>query len=164
MSGTHACEWSIMVLHVCATEMNRRGLKQYKYTRDLLEMEGRESGMSLSQVPAELQQVQTLLQIKEWEKSLRAHPDREFCDYLLRGMRSGFRVGFHYAHSSSWRVKSNKKSALENAEVVDEYLANELVLGRVIGPLEPALLPAVSGQSFWHDPKEPPARQVVIDC
>ena len=66
----------------------------YAYTRDLLELESRRAVCSLADIPAELQWIRTPLQVHEWERSLRVHPDREFCQFLLRGMTEGFRIGF----------------------------------------------------------------------
>ena len=51
----------------------------------------------------------------------------------MRGMRRGFRLGFDYVVSSCVKEKSNMKSALENEQVVDEYLGKKVALGRVIG-------------------------------
>ena len=34
------------------------------------------------------------------------HPDREYGDYLLRGMKEGFRIGFRYADCAVKRAGS----------------------------------------------------------
>ena len=74
-----------------------------------MEMDRRELGMRLSQLPPELQQINTPLRVEEWENLLRPHPDRQFCEYLLQGMRRGFRIGFQYPRSCT-STKSNMKS------------------------------------------------------
>ena len=81
--------------------------------------------MTLAEIPRELQRVKTLLQVWEWERSLVAHPDKEFCNYLLRGITEGFRVGFHYTSCLCTRAKSNMQSAVSNPKVMEEYLARE---------------------------------------
>ena len=43
----------------------------------------------LAEISRELQRVKTALCIREWERSLVAHPDREFCNYVLRGISAG---------------------------------------------------------------------------
>ena len=43
--------------------------------------------------------------VEEWERLLSRHPVREYGNYLLRGMKEGFRIGFHYvdcAVKTSW--------------------------------------------------------------
>ena len=72
---------------------------------------------------------------------MRSHPNREFCNFLLRGTTEGFRVAFRYVTCSCTRVKSNMKSAVSNPTVVEGYLMNEVEWGRVIGPLELGALP-----------------------
>ena len=66
---------------------------------------------------------------------LQHHPDKSFSQYLLSGFTDGFRVGFQPAlvpqlHSAS----SNMRSALQNPQVVNAYLAREAQLGRIAGP------------------------------
>ena len=66
-----------------------------------------------------------------WE--LRFHPQRPQVDFVLDGIRHGFKLGF----SPSQKLKSakkNKPSATQHASVIDAYLANEVSLGRVAGP------------------------------
>ena len=66
-----------------------------------------------------------------WE--LRFHPQRPQVDFVLDGIRHGFKLGF----SPSQKLKSakkNKPSATQHASVIDAYLANEVSLGRMAGP------------------------------
>ena len=66
-----------------------------------------------------------------WE--LRFHPQQPQVDFVLDGIRHGFKLGF----SPSQKLKSakkNKPSATQHASVIDAYLANEVSLGRVAGP------------------------------
>ena len=86
-------------------------------------------------VPEWLQLIHSPLRVNRWEHLLRSHPDREFVALLLSGMREGFRVGYKYHESSCRSAKSNMRSAGENPEVVDRYLATECGLGRVVGPV-----------------------------
>ena len=65
-----------------------------------------------------------------WE--LRFHPQRPQVDFVLDGIRHGFKLGF----SPSQKLKSakkNKPSVDQHASVIDAYLANEVSLGRVAG-------------------------------
>ena len=60
-----------------------------------------------------------------WE--LRFHPQRPQVDFVLDGIRDGFKLGF----SPSQKLKSAKKdkpSATQHASVIDVYLASKLVV------------------------------------
>ena len=127
--------------------------REYVYTRDLLRLESRQAPGTLAEILRELQRVRTPLRVREWERSLVAHPDREFCNYLLRGISEGFRVGFRYSSCSCTRAKSNMQSAVSNPKVVEEYLAREVEKGRVVGPLELDALPGVHVSRFGVIPK-----------
>ena len=96
----------------------------------------------------ELRQVNTPLAAQEWEKCLPPHPDKAYRDYLLKGIKEGFRVGCCYDSLICTRTKSNMRSAIRNPEVVEKYLANEVQLGRVMGPLELEAHPKVQTSCF----------------
>ena len=65
-----------------------------------------------------------------WE--LHFHPNRQQVDFVLDGIRHGFKLGFSH---TQWlkSAKKNKSSADQHASVIDEYLANEMSRGRVAG-------------------------------
>ena len=84
----------------------------------------------------------TPLRADIWSKELTSHPVQLFCQYIIRGLREGFRVGFNY-ESSQLRAKGcNLISASEHPEVVDDYLAVEKSVGRV-GAIPQHLLSAI---------------------
>ena len=69
-----------------------------------------------------------------------SHPDRRRVDYVLNGLRNGFRLGFHSESTTLKSAKANCPSALAHPSVITKYLAKEVSLGRVFGPTpEPAL-------------------------
>ena len=138
---------------------------EYAYTRDLLRLDSRRASTTLAEIPMELQRVQTPLRVREWERSLVAHPDKEFCNYLVRGITEGFRVGFRYSSCSCTRAKSNMQSAVSNPKVVEEYLAKEVEKGRVVGPLELDTLPGVHVSRFGVIPKShrPGEWRLIVD-
>ena len=121
--------------------------------------------MDLSDIPLELRRIQTPLREQERERCLRDHPDREFCDYLLRGMTEGFRVSFHYSACSCVRAKSNMRSVLVTPGVVEEYLKKEVGLGRVVGPFNPDALPRAHVSRFGVIPKShrPGEWRLIVD-
>ena len=77
--------------------------------------------------------VWTLLKADEWAALLRDHLDQDFMDYLIRGMRSGFRIGYNRA-SKMQSLRRIMRSAAEHATIVSDYLRQELEQGFVLGP------------------------------
>ena len=111
--------------------MEVRGNKCNPYTQDLLELDsylpvaGQVSNKMLAKV-------NTPLQVTEWERAMASHPDREFVEYLLRGIREGFRIGYNYRGQTCSPASKNMLSARQNPQ--EEYLAKGVKEGRVIGP------------------------------
>lgn len=72
--------------------------------------------------------------------------------YVLDGLREGFKLGF----DSPCPLRSgsrNKPSAFQHPRVIDEYLANEVRLGRVAGPFSRPPIPSLHVSSFGVIPK-----------
>ena len=98
-----------------------------------------------------------------WE--LRFHPQQPQVDFVLDGIRHGFKLGF----SPSQKLKSakkNKPSATQHASVIDAYLANEVSLGRVAGPFNsPPPFPNLQISSFGVIPKkgQPGKWRLIVD-
>ena len=105
---------------------------------ELRELDSRRPERAHNTISECLSRINTPLLVEEWEKLLSHHPDREYGDYFLRGMKEGFWIGFHYADCTVKRAGPNMKSALDHPEVVEQYLAKEqyleteVKLGRVI--------------------------------
>ncbi|KAK3697527.1 hypothetical protein QZH41_007322 [Actinostola sp. cb2023] len=78
---------------------------------------------------------------------LQGHPDQERVSYVLNGIRLGFKLGFDHAPDLQ-SAKRNKKSADDHPTVIDEYLANEVALGRVAGPFAHPPIPQLHISSF----------------
>ena len=86
--------------------------------------------------PPQIIGTRTPLKVAAWEYHLRAHPDREFVQYLLEGLQHGFRIGFDYGKCKCRSAKCNMLSATQNPEVIQQYLTKECSLGRVLGPFD----------------------------
>ena len=56
---------------------------EYAYMRDFLRFDSRRAAVTLVEIPRELGQLKTLLWVQECNRSFVAHPDRNFCNYLL---------------------------------------------------------------------------------
>ena len=72
----------------------------YEYTPDLLarEQQGTAEGKPAGQARVQNGSIATPLVVAEWEAALTTHPDQVYVQYLLRGLRNGFRIGFDRAH------------------------------------------------------------------
>ena len=80
-----------------------------------------------------LARITTPLLARAWRVALSTHPDTRFTAYILDGIVHGFRVGF--ARPSSLRSATrNCPSAEAHPQVVTDYIAKEVSLGRFLGP------------------------------
>ena len=106
----------------------------------------------------------TPLQAEQFAWELRLHPNRQKVNFVLEGLRHGFHLGF----SPSQKLKSakkNKPSAAQHPSVVDQYLANEVSLGRVAGPFSAPPYPNLHVSSFGVIPKrgQPGKWRLIVD-
>ena len=85
-------------------------------------------------------------------------------DYLLDGMKNGFRIGFNHLRKTR-ATKRNMKSAYQHPEVVERYIDNEVRLGRVRGPLQPEDAAGVHISRFGVIPKphQPGKWRMIVD-
>ncbi len=104
-------------------------LGHYSYMDVLRTLEGMVSTLPCS---SQLSKVNTPLEAGQWESMLRDHPDREFAEYLVRGVREIFRIGFERDVVKCRSAKRNMQSAIDNPTAVAAYLEKEC---RVVGPL-----------------------------
>ena len=121
--------------------------------------------VSLQDVPAQLRSVRTPLEVSVWEQELEPHCDRTFANYLVSGLKSGFRIGFDYSAFNCVSARANMQSALKNAPVVEEKLAVELEKGRIVGPLSLDQFPQVHVSRFGVIPKnhQPGKWRLIVD-
>ena len=98
---------------------------RYRYTGHLLALETCKPEEVTSVTGAD---IVTPLQVEVWEAGLAAHPDRQFAEYILRGLRQGFRIGFDRAKTL---VSATSNMAIPHEDVVQNYLEREVSLGRM---------------------------------
>ena len=91
------------------------GSARYPYMAHLQEFERRTTN---TPTPVWLQRVSTPLNGREWAKVLADHPDKEFQEYILRGINEGFRIGFNYEMNRCRPAASNMHSATEHSQIV----------------------------------------------
>ncbi len=68
-----------------------------------------------------------------WSQALASHPDQAFAQYVVEGLRQGFRIGFQPG-SPLRSASANMKSAYDHPSIVTAYLQKECSLGRMLGP------------------------------
>ena len=106
-----------------------RGL--YRYTQELCQLEACRAA-SIPRLPEYATIITTPLVAATWKKALQDHPDREFCSYVVHGIKEGFHVGFDGILCTPWGARFNMRSVDENPTPVDDYLAVELAAGRIV--------------------------------
>lgn len=106
----------------------------------------------------------TPLHVAQFAVELEHHPDKPSVSYVLHGLEQGFRLGFDHSRKLK-PAKRNKPSAQQHARVIDEYLANEVRLGRVAGPFLSPPLPQLQISSFGVIPKkgQPGKWRLIVD-
>lgn len=139
-----------------------RSVEIYRYMDDLRKLDACRP-LPGTVVPEAIQGVRTPLRVAEWDCQLRHHPDQRFREFIVRGIREGFRVGFDYSRECQ-ASKRNMLSAEERAEVVGEYLQTEVTAGRILGPFDPADYPQIHTSRFGVIPKSTPGRwRLIVD-
>ena len=94
---------------------------------------------------------------------LGGHPGRQKIDYVLNGLRNGFRLGFNPDSPKLKSVKANCPSALRHASVIDNYLAKEVSLGRVYGPTSIPPINNLQVNRFGVIPKKDGGWRLILD-
>ena len=103
----------------------------YPYTADLLCLDlCRPPGPRVHPL---LRPVYSPLDPTAWSVALHPHPDKAFVRFLLKGLREGFRIGFHRP-APLQSAPCNMRSALQHPDVVQEYLERECARNRMLGP------------------------------
>ena len=72
------------------------GTGRYIYTDDLRRLSQLRPAVAPT-IPPALSVIATPLRWQVWESELRGHPDREFVQLVVGGIRDGFRIGYDYS-------------------------------------------------------------------
>ena len=103
----------------------------YPYTDDLLALDRcRSEGTPYTSRVT----TTTPLNISAWEEMMRLHPDRRYAEYLVRGLKEGFRIGVDRRNSLR-PASRNLPSASQHPRVITEYVNTEMERGRMVGPI-----------------------------
>ncbi len=88
--------------------------------------------MGEESLPPKLKVIITPLESAKWAQLLSGYPDIEFMNYVLRGLKHGFRIGFSHQSRELGSCQKNFSSAQERPEVVKDYIEEELARGRIL--------------------------------
>ena len=92
------------------------------------------------------------------------HPDKQFANYILKGIEQGFRIGCH-VDSPLQSAKHNMLSASQHQEIIDNYLKEECAKGRVAGPFKEEQAIGMHISRFGVIPKksQPGKWRLIVD-
>ena len=115
-------------------------------------------------MPENLSKIVTPLRLDVWQSYLSSHPDKNFVEYLLRGIKDGFRIGFRAAAVQLKSRKANMLSVLDHPQVVTEYIKEEVQANRM-HRVENALAKNVHCSPFGVIPKKnkPNKWRLILD-
>ena len=107
----------------------------------------------------------TPLKVAQWDHMLAQHPDRQYVAYLLSGIQEGFRIGYERREHVLGSARKNMKTAMENPQVIKEYLDVERKRGVLLGPFERSEMPEVHLSRFGVIPKsnQPGKWRLIVD-
>jgi len=116
-------------------------------------------------VPPTARAVNTPLIVNNWEAMLADHPNRPLINFFLSGITEGFHIGFKEQSTPLKSAKRNLSCALQHPETVENYLTDEITLGRVAGPFQESLLPQAHISRFGVIPKhhQPNKWRLIVD-
>ena len=101
----------------------------------------------------ECDRIVTPYRVAVWEQHLASHPDSSFVEYICKGIREGFWIGFDYHHAQCKPGPGNMKSAKEHMDIVDKYIGSECDKKRLLGPIQRSKYPQVQVSPFGVIPK-----------
>ena len=135
----------------------------YIYLRDLLALD---ACRPLAPVSPASSAFISPLPLHAWCKYLELYPDRDFTLYLLNGVSLSFRIGFDRTTHILKCSRRNMSSARQNPAIIEDYIAAEVRLGRLV-PLSPlATTPSqVHTSPFGLIPKKgcPNCWKLIVD-
>lgn len=106
--------------------------RRYPYLSQLMALEAHTANEPVI-LPKAATEICTPLYNEKWVELPKLHPDREFTNYITQGIAQGFHIGFNLSMVKLRACKHNLLSASFNPQVVEEYLAEELVCGYIAG-------------------------------
>ena len=100
-----------------------------------------------------------------WAEALKNYHKEEVALFFLRGIAHGFRIGFIPGSIRLKPARQNLEGALSHPQIVEDYLKEEVRLGRVVGPLSPSIQTNCQINRFGVMPKrhQPNNWRLIVD-
>ncbi len=98
--------------------------------------------------------VVTPLWWRAWEEELLEHPDREWVEFLVRGVKCGFRLGHDQRKLKLEQRSGTMYEATQHSTIISEYLEKEVREKRVWRMGESAQVSGVQLSPFGVIPKK----------
>ena len=114
---------SIAPSYVATTFYPYRLTVKYQYTADLLALD-RCRAPQPRHLPPLMASIVTPLPWREWQMRLVTHPDRNFANLVVTGIKEGFRIRYDYSSHTCKKSPKNMQSAKEGWAAINEYLAH----------------------------------------
>ena len=161
----HACVLVVLYYGICIILFVAVGnivFGRYCYTDDLLSLEA--AVPYEVNLPDECLHIVSPLNPDVWSLLLTKHPDRQFVNYLIRGLRGGFHVGCHASAQDLQSALTNMPCAIRHPEVIDKYLQDELECNRLV-EVTPSESSVVHISRFGVIPKkhQPGRWRLIVD-
>lgn len=131
----------------------------YRYTSDLLAL--RAAVSPAIGLPSECSVITSPLKPDVWESYLSTHPDRQFVEYLVDGIRRGFRVGCCASVAVLRSATRNMPAADLHPTVIENYLSDELSSNRLVKA--PSALVHVSKFGVIPKKYQPGKWRLIVD-
>lgn len=98
-----------------------------------------------------------------WEANLRHHPDSAFAEFILQGLREGFRIGFDYSRRDCRSSRRNMSSARSHPQVISRYVQEELSQRRLVAPGSVTRHVQLSPLGAIPKPRQPGKWRLIVD-
>ena len=96
----------------------------YIYTNDLLALEAA-TPFKVS-LPSDCCLINSPLKANIWERMLSTHPDKQYANFIVGGVSSGFRIGCRASKDRLQSSSRNVSAAYANPAVVDKYIMDKM--------------------------------------
>ena len=127
----------------------------HQYTNDLLALDSCKRA-TLIRLPPYANSIVSQLDWRQWQASLTRHPDKAFADFVVEGIKDGFRDGYARTSANCNKASKSMRSGKEQRTVIDAYLANECAEGRILGPFDERAMPQLQLSCLGVVPKHTP--------
>ena len=109
-------------------------------------------------------EIKTPLVLQAWKEKLARHPDREYAEYILKGIEEGFRTGVDSRRSMT-SSRRNMLSAQQHPEVITQYIVKQVADGNILGAFSRETAPRVHINRIGAIPKkhQPGKWRIITD-